>query len=107
MDLKSYGNEDINKFAQRIENEQFNSDEKDVLEDLKDQYGNQVEDLISKFQGMNETELLGEIFKIINKQKKEGTFDPEKLRSIAQKIKPILNSEQQSKLDDLLQIISL
>ena len=107
MDLKSFGNENINDFAERVENGQMNEEEKEVIDDLKGQYGNQVEDLISKFQGMSETELLGEVFKIINKQKQEGNFDMNKITDIAQKIKPLLNLEQQNKLEDLLKLISL
>lgn len=106
MDLKSFGSEKLDDFVSRAENGNLNNNENQTLDDIKAQYGDKVDELINKFSSMDETELMGEIFKIINEQKKAGTFNPEKLKSIAQNIKPLLNSEQGQKLEQLLTFLN-
>lgn len=100
MDLKSFSKEDIEEVFKDVENGK--NFDKTSFDEIQEQYGDKVQDLINKFQSMDEAELLGEIFKIINKQKQDGTFDPQKIRDIAQNIKSFLTVEQQEKLDELL-----
>lgn len=102
MDLKSFSGQNLEDTIQKIKNDKSFNEEGTSFDKIQDQYGDKVKEMIDKFQGMSEPELLREIFKIINKQKQEGTFNPQKIKNIAQNIKPFLNIEQQEKLEELL-----
>jgi len=107
MDLKNFGKEDINDFAKRVEEGDLNKDESQTIDDLKEEYGEKFDEMISQYQNMEESELIGEVFKLVNKSKQEGTFNPTKLRNIAESLKPLLNDEQKEKLEQLLLLINI
>ena len=64
-----------------------------------------VEDVYEKYKDKNEDELLSELYKNINIQKQNGTFNYESLVSAVNKISPFLNNEQKLKIKDLLEKI--
>lgn len=105
MDIKNYNNTNVNDFVKKAQDNNFTNEEENALNDLKDKYGSQIEDLIGKFQNMNEAELITEVFKIINEKKRNGTFDPNEIDKLAEMIKPLLSEEQKKKMEQLINLI--
>jgi len=105
MDLKSYGNKDINEFIDEAKKGKLSGDENQKIDYINKNYGNQLEDLINKFQNLDEMELVQEVLKIVNQKKAEGNFNPEEIVRIAQMIKPLLTPEQGKKLEFLISAI--
>ncbi len=105
MDIKNYNNTNVNDFVKKAQDNNLTNEEENALNDLKDKYGSQIEDLIGKFQNMNEAELITEVFKIINEKKRNGTFDPNEIDKLAEMIKPLLSEEQKKKMEQLINLI--
>lgn len=105
MDIKNYNNTNVNDFVKKTQDNNLTNEEENALNDLKDKYGSQIEDLIGKFQNMNEAELITEVFKIINEKKRNGTFDPNEIDKLAEMIKPLLSEEQKKKMEQLINLI--
>ncbi len=80
-----------------------NSDE---FKQIEDDYGDAVRDFISRYGEMSEPELLSEMLKLIAEKKREGTFDAEKIRQLAESVAPILTPEQREKMYNLLQYLN-
>ncbi|MBR4270568.1 MAG: hypothetical protein IKQ31_02710 [Clostridia bacterium] len=72
------------------------------MDKVKDEYGNMVELFLSKYGEMSEGELIKEMLKIVTKQKRDGTFDAEKIKQAAEKIEPLLSEEQRAKMQNLM-----
>lgn len=64
-----------------------------------------VEELYDEYKDKNEDELLAELFKNVQKQKQDGTFDYDALVNTVNKIAPFLTKEQNLKIKDLLEKI--
>ena len=54
--------------------------------------------LVNEYGGRNETELMGELFRVTAEQKRDGSFDAEGMRRTAESIMPMLTPEQRDKL---------
>lgn len=105
MDIKNYNNNTINDFVNKAQNNDLTAEEENALNDLKGQYGEDIDNLIDRFQNMNETELITEVFRIINQKKQNGTFDPNDIDKIASVISPLLDDEQRGKMEQLINLI--
>ena len=64
-----------------------------------------VEELYDEYKDKNEDELLSELFKNVNKQKKDGTFNYNSLKSTIDRMSPFLTKEQNLKIKELLEKI--
>ena len=62
----------------------------------------EAESIISRYSGMNETELMTELKKATAKQKAEGRFDPSAVKQGVESILPMLNDQQKRKLFEIL-----
>ncbi len=105
MNIKDYNKTNVNDFVKKAQDNNFSQEEKQAMDELKWQYGDQIEELIGKFQNMSEAELITEVFKIINEKKRNGTFDPNEIEKLAEMIKPLLNEEQRQKMEQLINLI--
>lgn len=105
MDIKDFNNEKLNNFAEEAVNFNFNNEQNQSFEEIKDKYGDDINNLIDKFHSMDESELITEIFRIINEKKRNGTFDPEEIDRIAEMISPLLTEEQRIKMGNLIDLI--
>ncbi len=76
--------------------------EQEELDKVKDEYGDMVELFLTKYGDMSEEELVKEMLKIVASQKRNGTFDAQKIRMAAEKIAPMLSEEQRVKMLNLL-----
>ena len=74
--------------------------EKNINEQSK-----KVEDLYEKYKDKSEDELKNELFSEVLKQKQDGTFNYDYLYGLAQKVSPYLNTEQNTKINELLEKI--
>ena len=61
-----------------------------------------IMELLTKYGGKSQNELINEFYKLVDKQKKEGTFDKNKIVNIASAIMPFLNSEQKNLVSNIL-----
>ena len=106
MDIRNFNNtNDINDFVEQVSKEQLSSEEQSKFEDLKGKYGADIDNLIDRFNGMSEGELITEVFKIINEKKRNGTFNPDEIDQLANIIAPMLNAEQRQKMQQLIDLI--
>ena len=105
MNIKDYNKTNVNDFVKKAQDNNFSQEEKQAMDELKGQYGDQIEELIGKFQNMSEAELITEVFKIINEKKRNGTFDPNEIDKLAEMIKPLLNEKQRQKMEQLINLI--
>ena len=64
-----------------------------------------VSEIYNKFKNKNQDELMGELFKNINKQKAEGTFNYENIQKLTSSLIPYLSEEQVKKMHDILKSI--
>lgn len=62
-----------------------------------------VEELYDEYKDKSEDELMQELFKNVQKQKNEGSFNYDSLKTMIDKISPFLNVEQKLKIKDLLE----
>ena len=62
-----------------------------------------IKNIYNKYKDKSEGELMGELYNVVNKQKENGTFDLQSLQNSLQKISPLLSSEQNEKIKDILQ----
>lgn len=61
-----------------------------------------VVELINKYSRCSQDELIKEFFNHVEKQKREGNFDKNKIVNIANSVMPLLNSQQQIMIKELL-----
>lgn len=86
-------------------NEQINQNQNiNDMDDLK-KTEKKVEDMYNKYKGKSEDELISELYKNIEKQKKDGTFNYENIENMAKKLSPFLNQNQRKKMQELLENI--
>ena len=75
------------------------------LEQTKADYSDLIELFLSKYGDMDEDELIAEMLKLIEQKKQEGTYDPQQLKQLAQKVSPFLDNQQKQKMEDLLKLL--
>ena len=61
-----------------------------------------VKQTYEKYKDYSQDELMQELMRSVNAQKQNGTFDKQRLISTLSLVLPSLNSEQRSKLEELL-----
>lgn len=61
-----------------------------------------IEEVYEKYKNKSQDELIEELFKNVNEQKQNGTFNYEGLKNTIQKVSPFLTREQNLKLKELL-----
>lgn len=64
-----------------------------------------VDELMQKYGGRSETELMSELKKVTDQQKRSGQFSEAELSAAENSILPCLNEEQQAKLRQILDAI--
>lgn len=64
-----------------------------------------IEQQLSKYQNMSSSELQQELFKEASKQKQSGNLDAAKLEEIKSTLLPMLNQEQQQRLNSLIEML--
>ena len=64
-----------------------------------------IEDIYNKYKDKSESELMGDLFNTVNKQKKDGTFDYEGIENAISKISPYLTEEQSERLKGILKTL--
>ena len=68
--------------------------EKDIQGDVKE--------IVERYSGMSETELMNVLLKETGRQKKEGKFDRTQVESGVNAILPMLNADQRRKLAEIM-----
>ena len=75
------------------------------LNKTQDDYSDLINLFLSKYGELSEDELVGEMLKLIQQKKEEGTYDGEQIKQLANKVKPFLNNEQKQRMDELLTLL--
>lgn len=107
-DFKSYINDnpDLKKEQAKKEkskNEQpKNSRNKNMNEE---EIIDTVKKVTKQYEGKSQQELMGEILKQANQGKKDGSVNLNELEKMTHQIAPMLNSEQQKKLNEIMDMI--
>lgn len=78
------------------------SKEQNISEEKIKQETNKINKLYNEYKGMSEDELINELYKYVAKQKQDGTFDYDSLSNMLNQLTPLLTSEQQNKMKDIL-----
>jgi hypothetical protein len=60
---------------------------------------------LNKYQNMSENALFDELLKETNKQKQNGNLTNKKLEEMGEKLKPMLSSEQQNRLEKIIKML--
>ena len=60
---------------------------------------------IEKYKNMNQSELMNELLKESNKQKKNGNLDDKKLQDIKNTMSAFMTDEEQKRLDNLIKML--
>lgn len=76
-------------------NENISNEEKQKFETI-------AQDLVNKYSGLNEDMLMNEFIKEINKQKKNGTFNKEKIKNLVNSVAYLFPEE---KVKQVMEII--
>ena len=63
------------------------------------------EEFVSKYGEMSEAELMSEMLKLVAEKKKDGTFDAEQIKLVAEQVAPLLDDEQRGKMYNLLKFL--
>ena len=64
-----------------------------------------IESMMNAYGGKSEAELMDELKRMTERQKKAGSFDAEGMRKTASSIMPMLTSEQQQKLIGIMNML--
>ncbi len=64
-----------------------------------------IEKFLTNYGNLSEEELLKKMLSIVAEKKKDGSFDAEKIKSLVNKIEPLLNDEQKAKMKNLLNFV--
>lgn len=79
---------------------------KEVIMNIKDfrteNSEERVKQTYEKYKDYSQDELMQELLRSVNAQKQNGTFDKQRLISTLSLVMPSLDSEQRSKLEELL-----
>ena len=70
-------------------------------EDLKKE-SKKVQKLYNEYKDKSEDELVAELYKYVQKQKDNGTFDYDSLSNMLEKISPFLSAQQKQKMKEIL-----
>ena len=74
-------------------------------EEVNDKVKKNIEDKVDYYSNFSNDELYNEFLKEVNKGKKNGTINKQKLNEIKETILPFLDNDKRKKLDELLKII--
>ena len=104
MNIKDY------KSTQTEEEKTLKSDFEELknsqeFKDIEREYGSVVEDFINNYASKSEPELIQDLLRLIAEKKKDGTFDAQKLRDLAEMIAPMLDDEMRAKMYNLLNFL--
>ena len=65
----------------------------------------EIKQKLNKYQNMSNNDLMMELIKETNKQKESGDLDNQKIAELGKKLKPMLDSSAQTKLDEILRML--
>ena len=64
-----------------------------------------IRQTLNKYQGMSQSDLMQELIKETNKQKQSGKLNDQKLAELSSQLKPMLDDNQKTKLDEILKML--
>lgn len=65
-----------------------------------------IDDVMGKYKGKNEDELVSELLKAVSAAKEDGSFSVQSLKEFYELVSPHLGELQRNKLADLIRVIS-
>lgn len=100
---------DIAKSKKNGQDETSDMDLKDNMffSETPDELPQDVSEMIGKYSGKSESELMSELRRVTSEQKKEGVYDPQSMQTLVQQLAPMLNEEQKRKLQTITSQLGL
>ncbi len=95
-DIRSFKSE-----KERLNNEKA-ADIFDQLDDSAQREINTIEQMLHKYEGKTEAELMRELTRMADAERKNGALNDERLDAFARNISPMLTKEQQTRLSSLI-----
>ncbi len=102
MNIREFSSQDTYKKEQPNFEEIKNSKQ---FKEIEKDYGDVVQDFINNYSNKSEPELIQDLLKLIAEKKRDGTFDIQKLRDMAEVLAPMLDEEQRAKMYNLLNFL--
>lgn len=75
--------------------------------DVKNEDISNLEETISQYENKSEDELMGDLQQMINNGREDGSFSNEMLDGFMKNVAPMLNKEQQKRLDEIARMIKM
>jgi len=77
------------------------------IKDIKDENIEGFEEVLERYGGKSETELMGDLEEMVSKGRQEGTFSDEMLEAFAQNVLPMMDEEQREKLETITSLLKM
>ena len=66
----------------------------------------EIDDVLGKYSGMNEDELIEELMKSVARSKADGTYNADQMKNFVNLVAPHIGDEQRQKLNNIIQILN-
>lgn len=93
----------MSNFSEYIKNTSYKID--NDKKENKDISHKKLEDMINKYSGLGQEQLMNEFLKLTMEKKKKGELNTSELESIKSILKPMLNSEQNQSLNSIIEMV--
>ncbi len=121
MNIKDFSNQNAGQLHSKEKLEKQNPQKNKVIDEtfsdfeeikkteefkkVQQNYGDFVKDFVDKYGELSEQELITEMLKLVANKKSEGNFDAEKIKQMAGVLSPLLDQEQQQKMQNILKYL--
>lgn len=93
---------DFAKTKEQIKNKTISQETcEEILKEHPESVNN-LQETLSKYQNLSQSELMNELFKEANKLKQNGSLNDNSLNMLKSTLAPMLNSEQNQQLNNIL-----
>lgn len=75
--------------------------------DIKEENIQGFEEVIEKYGDKSESELMGDLERMVVEGRKEGTFSEEMLEAFVQNVSPMMDDEQRRKLESITRMLRM
>lgn len=85
----------------KLEKNKKNLEYEKIMQENPKKIGN-IEENLNKYKNLSQNDLMNELFKEANRMKENGSLNEESLNMLKNTLSPILDSEQNKKLNEII-----
>ncbi len=74
---------------------------------VSDDQVHSVEEAVKKYENKSESEMMGDLEKMIEQGRKDGTFNDEMLDAFVKNVSPMMDATQRKKLDSIARMLRM